>query len=100
MLLGFSLGAVVGLLVFAFAPTAPWVEPSIQFFFQPLSQVFLRIIFSAVVPLVFCSLVLGVYEMGDFKALGRISVKTLLYTIFASMASVAIGLGLVSWFKP
>jgi DAACS family dicarboxylate/amino acid:cation (Na+ or H+) symporter len=100
MLLGFSLGAVLGLLVFAFAPTAPWVEPSIKYFFQPLSQVFLRMIFAAVVPLVFCSLVLGVFEMGDFKALGRISVKTMLYTIFASTASVAIGLGLVSWFKP
>lgn len=90
----------MGLLVFAFAADAPWVEPSITYVLQPLSQVFLRMIFAAVVPLVFCSLVLGVYEMGDFKALGRISVKTMIYTIFASSISVAIGLALVSWIKP
>lgn len=100
MLVGFSLGALLGLLVYAFAPNAPWVEPSIKYLLQPLSQVFLRMIFAAVVPLVFSSLVLGVYEMGDFKSLGRISIKTMVYTVFASITSVAIGLGLVGWIKP
>jgi DAACS family dicarboxylate/amino acid:cation (Na+ or H+) symporter len=100
MLLGFMTGALLGLLVFAFAPSAPWVEPSIKYVLQPLGQVFLRMIFAAVVPLVFCSLVLGVFEMGDFRSLGRISVKTMVYTICASSVSVAIGLALVSWIKP
>jgi Na+/H+-dicarboxylate symporter len=100
MLVGFAAGALLGLLVYAFASNAPWVDPVVTYGLQPMGQIFLRIIFCAVVPLVFSSLVLGVYEMGDFKALGRIAVKTLIYTIVASVTSVTVGLALVSWLKP
>ena len=100
MLFGFIVGALLGLLVYAFVPDAPWVEPVVTYVMQPLGQIFLRMIFVAVVPLVFTSLVLGIYEMGDFKSLGRISVKTFIYTIFSSVTSVAIGIGLVAWLKP
>jgi DAACS family dicarboxylate/amino acid:cation (Na+ or H+) symporter len=76
------------------------VEPLVHYLLQPIGQIFLRVIFSAVVPLVFTSLVLGVYEMGDFRSLGRISIKTLIYKIFASISSVCVGLVLVIWLKP
>jgi DAACS family dicarboxylate/amino acid:cation (Na+ or H+) symporter len=91
MLVGFAAGALFGLLVYAFASNAPWVDPVVTYLLQPIGQIFIRIIFCAVVPLVFSSLVLGIYEMGDFKALGRIAIKTLIYTIFASVTSVAVG---------
>lgn len=100
MLVGFFLGAILGLLAYRFFSGVVWLELLTTYVLQPIGQIFLRIIFSAVVPLVFTSIVLGVYEMGDFKALGRISLKTLVYTIFASLASVGIGLALVSWLKP
>ncbi len=100
MLAGFFLGAILGLVAYRFFSGVTWLEPLTTYILQPIGQIFLRIIFSAVVPLVFTSIVLGVYEMGDFKALGRISLKTLVYTIFASLASVGIGLALVSWLKP
>lgn len=100
MLAGFFIGAILGLLAYRFFLGVVWLELLTTYVLQPIGQIFLRIIFSAVVPLVFTSIVLGVYEMGDFKALGRISLKTLVYTIFASLASVGIGLALVSWLKP
>jgi DAACS family dicarboxylate/amino acid:cation (Na+ or H+) symporter len=100
MLVGFVLGALLGLLIYAFAPSAPWVDPTIAYVLQPIGQIFLRIIFSAVVPLVFTSIVLGIFEMGDFKSLGRIAVKTTIYTIIASCLSVVVGLSLVTWLKP
>jgi DAACS family dicarboxylate/amino acid:cation (Na+ or H+) symporter len=100
MLVGFVLGAVLGLIVYRFFPDVFWIQALTTYILQPIGQIFLRIIFSAVVPLVFSSIVLGVYEMGDFKALGRISIKTLLYTIFASVTSVLVGLALVAWLKP
>jgi DAACS family dicarboxylate/amino acid:cation (Na+ or H+) symporter len=53
-----------------------------------------------VVPLVFSSLVLGVLELGDVHNLGRVGGKTLLYTLFASGISVAIGIGMVNFFRP
>lgn len=100
MFFGFCIGAALGILVGAFAPKAPWVEPLVNYLLQPIGQIFLRVIFSAVVPLVFTSLVLGVYEMGDFRSLGRISIKTLIYKIFVSISSVCVGLILVIWLKP
>lgn len=100
MLLGFLIGAVSGLIVYRFFPAVFWIEALTNYVLQPVGQIFLRVIFSAVVPLVFTSIVLGVYEMGDFKALGRISIKTMIYTIFASATSVLVGLGLVAWLKP
>jgi dicarboxylate/amino acid:cation (Na+ or H+) symporter, DAACS family len=99
-LLGFFVGTVLGLCVYAFAPDAPWVAPAITYVMQPVGQIFLRIIFSAVVPLVFTSVVLGIYEMGDFRSLGRIASKAAVYTVFASLTSVLIGMGLVAWIKP
>ena len=100
MMIGFVLGAVLGLVVYGFFSHVPWIQSLTTYVLQPVGQIFLRIIFSAVVPLVFSSIVLGVYEMGDFRALGRISMKTLIYTIFASVTSVCVGLALVAWLKP
>ncbi len=53
-----------------------------------------------VVPLVFSSLVLGVLEIGDVKQLGRVGLKALVYSLFASARpSVIIGIGLVQLVK-
>jgi DAACS family dicarboxylate/amino acid:cation (Na+ or H+) symporter len=100
ILLGLVLGAALGLLVFALAPGAPWVEWVVRNVAYPIGQIFLRLIFMIVVPLVFSSLVLGILELGDIRNLGRIGAKTLIYTVVASGISVGIGIGLVNLFKP
>ena len=100
ILLGLLLGAALGLLVFALAPGAPWVEWVVRNIAYPIGQIFLRLIFMIVVPLVFSSLVLGILELGDMRNLGRIGAKTLIYTVVASGISVGIGIGLVNLFKP
>ena len=46
---------------------APWVDWSVRNVAYPLGQLFLRLIFMIVVPLVFSSLVLGVLELGDMQ---------------------------------
>jgi DAACS family dicarboxylate/amino acid:cation (Na+ or H+) symporter len=82
------------------AGDAPWVLWTVANVAYPLGQIFLRLIFMIVVPLVFSSLVLGVLELGDVKKLGRIGLKTLGYTLFASGISVAIGVTMVNFFRP
>lgn len=67
---------------------------------QPVGQVFLRLIFMVVVPLVFSALVLGIYELGQGHGLGKIASRTLFYTVVASSASVFIGIFLVNVLKP
>ncbi len=100
ILTGLVVGTLIGLLCHFLAPDSPSVELFIVNVAQPAGQLFLRLIFMIVVPLVFSSLVLGIVELGDFRSVGRVGAKTLAYTIVASITSVVIGLGLVTFFKP
>ena len=67
---------------------------------ESLGQIFLRVIFMVVVPLVFSALTLGVAGIGDVRKLGRLGVRTLMMTMILSGASVAIGLGGANLVKP
>ncbi len=71
-----------------------------QYVIEPFGQLFLRLIFMSVVPLVFCGLVLGVFQLGQHQGLGRAAARTLLYTLLASTVSVVIGLTLVDIVRP
>ena len=97
MLLGFAVGLGGGLYVnLNGLEVLPWAMDLIQ----SVGQIFLRLLFMLVLPLLFAALVTGVAEMGDLKALGRVGWKTLLFTIIVSGIAVAIGLGMVNYFRP
>lgn len=98
ILSGLVLGTAFGL--FCHQWPGPWLNALISYVAQPLGQLFLRLIFMVVVPLVFSSLVLGIFELKDFSKLGRVGVKSLIYTLIAAPVSVLVGLGLVTFFKP
>ena len=100
MLVGFVFGLVAGLLVHWLAPGAPWVEWLTTYVTQPAGQIFLRLLFMLVIPLLFSALVMGVSEMGDIRALGRVGWKTLAYTVVVSAIAVGIGLALVNLIRP
>ena len=67
---------------------------------QILSDIFLRLIKMIIAPLVFATLVVGVAKVGDFKSIGRIGIKTILYFQFATILALALGLILVNLFEP
>jgi Na+/H+-dicarboxylate symporter len=99
--IGFAAGIVLGLIVYRFVGAdAPWVRYFIEYGTQPFSTIFLRLIFMLVIPLLFSALVVGISEMGDVRALGRIGWRTLGYTTVLSAIAVLIGLVLVNWLKP
>lgn len=100
ILLGLVLGTTLGLVSHVFFQEAAWLPWVINNLAQPVGQLFLRLIFMIVVPLVFSSLLLGIVELGDFRSLGRVGFKTLIYTVVASTASVLIGIGLVTSIRP
>ncbi len=99
LLIALTLGAALGTV---FHPHADliWLVDFNTHMLQPIGQIFLRMIFMMVVPLVFSALVLGVYELGKGRGLGKVAGKTLFYTILASSASVIIGITLVNVLKP
>ncbi len=67
---------------------------------QPVGQVFLRLLFMLVIPLIFSALVLGVAGLGDLKHLGRVGLRTLAYTVAVSAIAVFLGLFLVNTLRP
>ncbi|MGZ4037904.1 MAG: dicarboxylate/amino acid:cation symporter, partial [Bacteroidia bacterium] len=65
-----------------------------------LSDIFLRLIKMIIAPLVFAVLVLGVAKVGDFKSVGRIGAKTLIYFTSATLIALSLGLIIVNVFAP
>ncbi|HXG61831.1 MAG TPA: dicarboxylate/amino acid:cation symporter [Planctomycetota bacterium] len=101
IVLGLAAGAAAGLLAHAFFPEGDArLARFVRYVAEPVGQIFLRLIFMVVLPLVFSALALGVAGLGDLRRLGRIGARTLLFTLLLSGASVAIGLTLANLVRP
>ncbi len=106
ILIGLAIGMVSGTIAEALLPTGAdgsphagldWFSRNIA---DPIGQVFMRLIFMVVLPLLFSALTLGVAELGDVRKLGRIGLWTLGFTLLLSGLSVLIGVGLVNALRP
>ena len=95
--LAMLLGIVVGLLVRRFYP---YQINNFADYIKILSDVFLRLIKMIIAPLVFSTLVVGIAHLGDFKTVGRIGIKTLIYFQFATILALVTGLILVNLTQP
>jgi DAACS family dicarboxylate/amino acid:cation (Na+ or H+) symporter len=100
MLIGGVVGAGSGVLAYFLAADAPWLASFVRYVSQPVGQVFLRLLFMLVLPLIFTALALGVAGLGDVRSLGRVGAKTLAYTVVVSTIAVLLGLLLVNVLRP
>ncbi|MCL1635411.1 dicarboxylate/amino acid:cation symporter [Luteimonas sp. SX5] len=99
--IGFFAGLLLGMFVhYGVGAETSWVQTLTKYITQPFSTLFLSLIFMLIVPLLFSALVVGVSEMGDIRALGRIGWRTLAYTVILSGTAVLVGLVMVNVFKP
>jgi DAACS family dicarboxylate/amino acid:cation (Na+ or H+) symporter len=99
MLVGMMAGAALGALARLTLP-AGVLEGVVANASEPAGQIFLRLLFMLVIPLLVSALSLGVAGLGDLGRLGRVGAKTLAYTVVVSSAAVLIGVGLVNWLEP
>lgn len=99
LLLALAAGFAAGALAHAYgaSPTVDFIGTELL---RPIGQIFLRLIFMTVVPLVFSALVVGVYELGREHGLGAVAARTLVYTLLLSAMSVGIGVVLVNVVRP
>ena len=100
ILFGLGYGALAGWIAREAFGGSALLEHAIAWVAYPVGQVFLRMLFIAVLPLVVSSLALGVFGLGDVRRLGRVGALTLAYTLSVSAISVAIGVALVNAFRP
>jgi dicarboxylate/amino acid:cation (Na+ or H+) symporter, DAACS family len=99
MLLGIAVGTIAGLVANETSKDAPWLVWTMANLTGPLGQIFLRLLFMLVVPMLFAALVMGVCEL-DLRQLGRLGARTLGYTVVFSLIAVVIGLVLVNVIRP
>ena len=98
--LGLVLGALAGGLCNAFFDGQAWLVFVSDNIMYPVGQVFLRMLFMTVVPIVFTSIALGVAGIGDMKTLGRLGGRTFGYFALSTLIAATIGLTLVNTIQP
>ncbi|HTY05420.1 MAG TPA: dicarboxylate/amino acid:cation symporter [Gemmatimonadales bacterium] len=75
--------------------------PSLAVATQPLATIFLRLIKSLIVPLIFSTLVVGIAGHGDdLKAVGRLFLKAMIYFEIVTTLALAVGLVVVNLIRP
>lgn len=100
ILWGFLLGTGAGLAVYALARDALWVDGVVRYVTGPVGQIFLRLLFMLVLPLLFSALVVGIADMGEIRALKAVGWRTLVYTLVVSTIAVAVSLAVVNLLRP
>ena len=100
ILIGFVAGLIAGLLAYTFARDAAWIPTIVTYVTNPIGQIFLRLLFMLVIPLLFSALVVGIAEMGEIRALKSVGIKTLIYTVIVSSIAVAVSLAVVNIIRP
>jgi len=93
-------GATLGVVAHVWAANTSFLNIIIRYVAQPIGQIFLRLLFMLVVPLILSGLSLGVAGLGDLRSLGRIGLKTLAYTVLVSSIAVLLGIALVNVLQP
>jgi DAACS family dicarboxylate/amino acid:cation (Na+ or H+) symporter len=100
MLAGFLVGLVAGLIAYSTQRDAAWIDMVTTYVTQPIGQIFLRLLFMLVIPLLFSALVVGISEMGEIRSLKRVGLRTLAYTIVVSSIAVVVSLVVVNLLNP
>jgi len=100
MLAGLAVGIAAGAASRYYFGETEGLARFIEYVAQPAGQLFLRLLFMLVIPLVFSALVLGISGLGDLRSLGRIGLKTFLYTVAVSSVAVFLGIFLVNTLQP
>ena len=100
MMAGLASGVLLGVIAHLLWGDAPALQTFVKLVTEPAGKIFLRLLFVLVLPLIVSALALGVSGLGDMRALGRIGLKTLAYTIVVSTIAVLIGVGMVNLMKP
>jgi Na+/H+-dicarboxylate symporter len=92
------IGLTLGILLGGFFPENE--HPDLFHFFQFLSKAFISLIKGLIVPLLVSTIVVGIAQTGDMKAVGRMGVKSLLYFEVVTTLALVIGLVVANTIKP
>lgn len=100
MLIGFLGGLGLGLAAYAAGGTdLGWVK-SLTTVTATIGDLFLRLIFMLIIPLLVSALVVGIAEMGDVGALKRVGLRTAIFTVVVTAIGVGVALAYTNAVQP
>ena len=104
ILMGLVIGVVLGALTLAIGKAAPDVLATARkvstTVLDPFGQIFLRMLFFVVIPLVFASLAGGVLQLGRLDRLGPLAGRTFLLFFLNMAIGVALGMLMMNIVQP
>ncbi len=74
--------------------------PQAYEFFHFVSRAFISLIKGLIVPLLVSTIIVGIAQTGDLKAVGRMGAKALIYFEVVTTLALFIGLGIANWIRP
>src|SRR5919202_6004138 len=78
-----------------------WLAPATAAKLAPLSAIFLRLIKSLIVPLIFSTLVVGIAGHGDdMKRVGKLALRSIIYFEIVTTIALVVGLVAVNLSRP
>lgn len=89
VIIAFILGIVIGLSFHDFSLNL-----------KPLGDGFISLIKMLIAPIVFCVVVLGIYDASDIKKMGKVGAKTILYFEVVTTIALMLGIAVAYIFKP
>jgi len=92
------MGLLLGVALGGFLPQDqyPWAYNAFRF----LSKAFISLIKGLIVPLLLSTIIVGIAQTGDIRAVGRMGAKALLYFEVVTTLALFIGLAVANWLKP
>lgn len=104
ILAGLAIGVVAGVITLGIGRFSPaslaFTQKVSTQVFDPFGQIFLRMLFFVVIPLVFASLANGVLQLGRLDRLGPLAGRTFLLFFFNMAIGVALGLLMMAILRP
>jgi len=97
LVVGATLGILANTQLGGTSAEVVWVN---KYLAGPVGQIFLRLLFMIVMPLVFSSIALGVAGLGDLRKVGRVGGKAIGYFLGTTFLAATFGLIIVSVVNP
>ncbi len=91
-------GLILGVILGGFLPADRF--PGAYNLFRFLSKAFIALIKGLIVPLLFSTIVVGIAQTGDIRAVGRMGGKALIYFEIVTTLALFIGLAIGNWLQP
>src|SRR5664279_5775418 len=104
ILIGLAVGALAALAVHLLAVPFPSLLTGATRLatsvLEPAGQIFLRMLFFVVLPLVFCSLASGVLQLGNVRSLGAMAARTFFLFALNMAVGTVLGLAMMNLLEP